>query len=88
MSTHTPGPWMIGTSHDGFRTVSDGTKTICSVGAADVFPAIEADARLIAAAPDLLQALKIAVRYMPTDNSEGTERYQVEQIIAQAEGRA
>ena len=56
--THTPGPWKLGTSCDGFLTVTDGSKTICTVGAADLFPQIEIDATLIAAAPDLFEALK------------------------------
>ena len=59
--THTPGPWKLGTSCDGFLTVTDGSKTICTVGAADLFPQIEIDAALIAAAPQLLAALKSLV---------------------------
>lgn len=62
MHIHTKGPWTIGVSHDGFRTVSDGTKTICTVGPVDLFPQIEADARLIAAAPELLSALEVLAK--------------------------
>lgn len=77
--THTPGPWTVGTSHDGFCTVTDGTKTICTVGAADLFPGIEADARLIASAPDLLAALKLAAILHPHNVT-------FSQAIAKAEG--
>ena len=55
---HTPGPWRFMTDSTGeylavFANVQGGTKVICPVKIAD-----EADARLIAAAPDLLAALK------------------------------
>jgi len=43
--------------------------------------------RLDAAAPAMLEALKIALRYLPSDNSPGTERALVESAIAKAEGR-
>lgn len=56
--THTPGPWKLDKSCDGFRTVSNGSLTICTVGEADLFPAGEHDAHLIAAAPELLETLK------------------------------
>jgi hypothetical protein len=64
MSKHTPGPWEVG-YHDkhGQRTVLSQHIEICtcwhhSVGAIE--KEMEANARLIAAAPDLLAALKKA----------------------------
>lgn len=55
--SYTKGPWKIDRTIDGFRSVSDGTKTICTVGEADIFPSVEDDAALIAAAPELVEAL-------------------------------
>jgi len=61
MSAHTPGPWQCGgrfiTANDGGRIVISATETI---------PV--ADARLIAAAPDLLAALQDLLRI--ADGSE------------------
>lgn len=53
MSKHTPGPWVIGAIESGMMAV-DGANGEEVTGF--VSPA---DARLIAAAPDLLQALKV-----------------------------
>jgi hypothetical protein len=78
MSTqHTPGPWKV-KAHS--TAVLAGRKQICSnVNAASVLPVnivedhkiAEANARLIAAAPDLLEALKDIVEFwdsiVPTD---------------------
>lgn len=62
MSTHTPGPWSVGRSCDGFVTVTDGTKTICSVGVADMFDQVEIDAAYIVLAcnahEEMLEALR------------------------------
>ena len=51
---HTPGPWTLHETVRGIR-IEDSKTTVCSV-----FPRgdKEANARLIAAAPDLLEALK------------------------------
>jgi hypothetical protein len=78
MSTqHTPGPWKV---KAGSNAVLAGRKQICShVNAASVLPVnivqdyeiATANARLIAAAPDLLEALKDIVEFwdsiVPTD---------------------
>jgi len=56
---HTPGPWAIDAAPAGSRiTIQAGTLTVCEVG----WPCreSEADARLIAAAPELLAALRQA----------------------------
>ena len=55
--SYTKGPWKKDRTIDGFRSVSDGTKTICTIGEADIFPTIEDDAALIAAAPEMYEAL-------------------------------
>ena len=43
----TPTPWKTGLSHDGFVTVTTGSSTICTVGCADLFDGVEADAAYI-----------------------------------------
>ena len=92
MSAHTPGPWVVG------RTLADGTA--CIVGDGDSVVCTfdgrshpEADAALIASAPDLLAALKDVVGWVPgssaffTDGSSAAvERARA--AIAKAEGRA
>jgi hypothetical protein len=64
MSTqHTPGPWILD-ERDNSITGADGT-TVCEDGSG-AFIAIpnDADARLIAAAPDMLESLKLCRQYM------------------------
>ena len=57
---HTPGPWKV--EEDGFIRV--GTKTIGLIGNAyyhpDDFPERNANARMMAAAPDMLETLLLA----------------------------
>ena len=64
---HTPGPWHIEVTHvtEGAYTISHGANRQgdgpeCDVGK---FYCSGANARLIAAAPDLLEALQKAVRF-------------------------
>lgn len=52
---HTPGPWMVGHFND-VRT-RDGYRSLANVSSYFELPA-EANARLIAAAPELLEALE------------------------------
>jgi hypothetical protein len=89
MTTHTPGPWMLGKSCDGFLTVTDGSKTICTVGEADLFPEIELDAHLIAAAPQLLKALRTLLFNVEHGNGAAAWEESKEEArfaIASAEG--
>lgn len=61
---HTPGPWTVEHYGDGDSLVlhSDGNTRICFMATPGssprAFPQIEANARLISAAPDLYEALK------------------------------
>ena len=82
--THTPGPWKLGTSCDGFLTVTDGSKTICTVGAADLFPQIEIDATLIAAAPALLTALRETLELFDRDPQHQPDPIQSGEAIDRA----
>jgi hypothetical protein len=70
MSKHTPGPW----AHENYQGVihvfvdnQGGTPSVCKL----IGPDKEANARLIAAAPDLLEALSDVVKFwdsiVPTD---------------------
>jgi hypothetical protein len=62
MSTqHTPGPWLIGTTPpNGEQTVGTHQGLMVAVATTGANIATEANARLIAAAPDLLDALQDA----------------------------
>ena len=67
MSKHTPGPWVVGPVDDCTVTAVDsrGNRTIVAeidgdYNEPDLWPIMEANARLISAAPDLLEALKWA----------------------------
>jgi len=83
---HTPGPWKI---------VKKGVFNIRFVGAdgfgiadtTEVDEREKANARLIAAAPDMLEALKYIVAWKPKDWNPETARDMAQQAIAKAEGR-
>jgi hypothetical protein len=70
---HTPGPWRVG----GHPRDNSGTAWHEILTDADEFgpsyvcQAMEQDARLIAAAPDLLAALRMAVARIEVANAEG-----------------
>ena len=69
MSKHTPGPWAVnrlitsGNQSLGFHITAprDGSVSPVCVGEDTGYGEIDANARLIAAAPDLLEALKVIV---------------------------
>ncbi len=88
MRKHTPGPWFA---------ASEGSYKVASVTSntgiyADTLPEaaqIAADARLIAAAPDLLEALKAARRFVVSSHEPvGSELDDIDAAIAKAEGSA
>ena len=69
MSKHTPGPW----THEGYGGIT-GTENGRKYNVACVYLRIpagrqEANARLIAAAPDLLDALEGIIGYFDSENS-------------------
>lgn len=58
MSKHTPGPWEIASDPDGIsspRVIAPGLNDVCVICGAASNESAMADARLIAAAPDLLE---------------------------------
>ena len=73
MTEHTPGTWFVDrdADDDGFTVSTDHGQVVCEVLSADDFPCLEegtedhmddearANARLIAAAPELLEAAKL-----------------------------
>ena len=86
MNGHTPGPWRTSWSYAGCWLVycSDDPKASSHT---HFSPEREADARLIAAAPDLLEALQIAVRQNDHDMvMTGEELRQCYAAIAAATG--
>ena len=56
---HTPGPWVLHPTalHPAVRSVGTGPRRICTVGTMNGNPVDKENARLIAAAPELLDAL-------------------------------
>lgn len=93
MSRHTPGPWRVRDGaridvHDAPMEVVDNTGGGVALFLDDD-PGSRADARLIAAAPDLLSAAKGALAYMSNDlrrGPEGETCRRLRRAIARAEG--
>lgn len=92
MSEHTKGPWRVAVTSDGFISVGGETMhemsgfipTTFKNTIADVWR--EEDARLIAAAPELLEALKAARVYLNPTNRPAPEYVHdlIEAAIAKA----
>ena len=78
MSKHTPGPWEY-LGHAWVQTADDKKTPIANF---NFFAATEANARLIAAAPELLEACKVALGII----GFGAEHDQISAAIAKAEG--
>ena len=92
MSQHTPGSWTIEEYGDeecpALVIHRDSERRVCFMATPGSHgdPAmIEADARLIAAAPDLLQALKAAIHYLKRDTPAMT-RGAINAAVAKATG--
>ena len=96
MSKHTPGPWEIEEYLDfgdeywyggnqGF-TIHAGPAVLGSTNKGDI-PKAQANARLIAAAPELLAALKAAKKYTELLIFQVALNAQIDEAIAKAEGR-
>lgn len=106
MTNYTPGPWMVSrylfqdknqpSSLFGdyfYKEIyaEDGCVTVARTGKYDTEDSpMEANAQLIAAAPELLDALKAMKNYYETLDPRGGELqllFDAEQAIAKAEGR-
>jgi len=82
---HTPGPWSI-RQESVWSVGTDHEMTALVYGCTDTEE--EANARLIAAAPDLLEALKILAKQAESHGAEGVYWDKARAAIAKAEGRA
>ncbi len=87
-TTYTPGPWKVSSGSDGREIISHScgvsfpiAKVCDGLGKANGFKEAQANARLIASAPEMLKALKMA-----KDEMEGWGYYVIV-AIAKAEGR-
>lgn len=78
MSKHTPGPWEY-RGHAWVQTADDKKTPIANF---NFYAATEANARLIAAAPELLEACKVALGII----GFGAEHDQISAAIAKATG--
>lgn len=93
---HTPGPWTVNVNNIGVDVVADSMTVAmtCSPTPNDHAPICHANARLIAAAPDMLAALTVVEAVMTivpprSDTAEYLEALdKVRAAIAKAEGRS
>ena len=94
MNKHTPGPWKFGDNSKHFKTnpfnvyVQGGgvhSASIANIPFRRTIPESEAraNAKLIAAAPELLEALEAVIRGVP-DTWEGVQK--AREVIAKAKG--
>lgn len=100
MSKHTPGPWIVGQPEDHpymvqkmddeeywFHSIAD-----CEVGENMTEEEGKANARLIAAAPELLEALEDCLKFLEQENKryyrdgEWSEVTKAKSAIAKAKG--
>lgn len=100
LTKHTPGPWAAKVSDFLARVEAADGFNVCTVyysddngEATELALSEQANARLIAAAPELLRELKSAVFYIESFGGEVTENFAaggnlaaVKQILAKAEG--
>lgn len=89
---HTPGPWELRTLEDDSPTIvvcDAKEEEICCVHYGYLRYENESNARLIATAPDLLEAAKLAmVQVFLANGSENTAYKALEAAINKAEGRS
>lgn len=91
MSKHTPGPWKLATRKEGWVVKTRDGCVLAGVSQfpppAEMAPQCEFNARLIAAAPELLEALKKARRFVLSSNDPvGLELIEIDSAIAKATG--
>jgi len=83
-STHTPGPWTIEREHgDRVLRAPDGTALMCDMQFYPWVPDSEADWNLIAAAPEMLEALMDCMKFVPQGH---WARDEAEAVIKKARG--
>jgi len=74
---HTPGPWRLDIGKHGAAISNGGT--IADIN--DTMTAWRADARLIAAAPDLLETLETVDAYLAPDGDDDDVWHEIRAII-------
>lgn len=87
---HTPGPWRIVRDEDGCFEIADENGLLINKTVARGGTTNRANARLIAAAPDLLEACESALIALTNPGSENwrqTALTDIRAAIAKAEGR-
>ena len=87
--THTPGPWRVGDAGNTIFGPPNGNPSPQTIAHLSVIDHA-ANARLIAAAPEMLEALRDALECL-LDDDEGYMRpiiTRLRSVIARAEGRA
>jgi hypothetical protein len=88
MSEHTPGPWWIEHEDDEGQLLENGV-TIESTEGPVAFKVLDCDARIIAAAPELLAALREMREQFTSDGTDGQHAAsaQADAAIKKATGR-
>mgnify|MGYP001590670855 CR=1 FL=1 len=97
VTSHTPGPWAVGSSDSpgymgdlprGSYYVADGRERVVAEidSCGEPLPCLMADARLIAAAPELLVALEALLLSCDSDADWGRAQSQARSTIAKAKG--
>ena len=90
MSKHTPGPWKVGMAFDNYGETEIAIEHMTPAGNLVVAVALgglqgqDANARLIAAAPDLLAALQAIVKSLVDQDDEGMIEHAQQMIDARA----
>ena len=89
---HTPGPWIWGPRYDGLYGAGPNNEVLAYAAYEGMWLSSnnqKANASLIAAAPDLLEALQYAHDYLAGNGWEGDPRMdRIIAAIAKAEGRS
>lgn len=89
MSNHTPGPWHITECHRDMEPRINASTAYGEIAVAKVClfgtPATAANARLIRAAPELLEALR-KIAFEPFGNPEASDRHILDAITEFARG--
>ena len=94
--THTQGPWHVGAGNGEGSIFADNGRTRLEIGGTTLYPIAkmgrgwneeedEANARLIASAPELLNALRVI--HANAGESPEWIRTRIDAVIAKAEGR-
>ena len=76
---HTPGPWHKSEDKNGNVRVGSANHSIALLNNPLLFQFVEADARLIAAAPEMLEALTALFAASPHDMSDMLEAFRARQ---------